>query len=435
MPKTVSRLLPALLAALSLVPAAAHAEGRAVLEISGANFKPLPLAIAPFGGPVAGAEAVRTTLHDDLAISGLFELLDPKSFLADPKVEGMTASTIDFSKWTAVGADSVVKGTVVGDDKSGWKVELRLFDAMGQKEALKGSYAGKTPELRTFAHDFANLLYRHFTGENGVFRTRLAYAKKVPGGKELFTADFDGKNSAPLTSGGQLNLLPGWSPDGRQLVITSYRGGAPMLYVVDVATKVVKALPARGELQTGAAFSPDGKRIAFTMSENGNSDIYVMNTDGTGLKNLSDSREIESSPTWSPDGKRLAFVSKRSGDPQIFVMNADGTGVERLTFQGKYNQTPDWSPRGDVIAFTARDERNVFDLFTVDVASKQIRRLTQDQGNNEEPSFSPNGRNLAFTSTREGGRQKLFLMNADGTNQRGLGLEDVSTPSWGPGSD
>jgi TolB protein len=112
-------------------------------------------------------------------------------------------------------------------------------------------------------------------------------------------------------------------------------------------------------------------------------------------------------------------------------MNADGSGVERLTFQGKYNQTPDWSPRGDVIAFTARDERNVFDLFTVDVKTKTIKRLTQDQGNNEEPSFSPNGRHVVFTSTRDR-RQRLYLMNADGTNQRPLPIDDATTPAWGP---
>ena len=59
--------------------------------------------------------------------------------------------------------------------------------------------------------------------------------------------------------------------------------------------------------------------------------------------------------------------SNRGGSPQIYVMSADGSGARRLTFQGNYNQTPDWSPRGDLIAFTARDERNAFDLFTVNV--------------------------------------------------------------------
>jgi TolB protein len=114
-------------------------------------------------------------------------------------------------------------------------------------------------------------------------------------------------------------------------------------------------------------------------------------------------------------------------------MNADGTQVRRLTFQGKYNTTPAFSPRGDVIAFTGRDERNVMDIFTVNVTSKVVVRLTQDAGNNEEPSYAPNGRLIVFTSTRTGTR-RLFVMTADGNNQLPLPIQPggEDTPDWGP---
>ena len=113
-------------------------------------------------------------------------------------------------------------------------------------------------------------------------------------------------------------------------------------------------------------------------------------------------------------------------------MNADGSGVKRLTFQGNYNQTPDWSPRGDLVAFTARDERNAFDLFTVNVDTGKVTRLTQDQGNNEEPTFSPNGRLIMFSSNRTG-TAHLWVMTADGNNQVPLPMEKGSwlTPDWG----
>jgi TolB protein len=113
-------------------------------------------------------------------------------------------------------------------------------------------------------------------------------------------------------------------------------------------------------------------------------------------------------------------------------MNADGSGVKRLTFQGTYNTTPSWSPRGDLIAFTARDERNAFDLFTVNVDTGKVVRLTQDASNNEEPVFSPNGRLILFTSTRTGTRH-LHVMTADGSNQLPLPIEkgDYATPDWG----
>lgn len=402
------------------------------IEISGASFKPLPLALAPFTGLAEPGAAVAATLREDLEISGLFELLDPASFLANTAAEGLGASTIDFAKWRAVGADSLVKASVSGDAKAP-QIDFRLYDVIGGKEALRATYSVAGGDLRAVAHAFADRLYEHFTGEKGIFRTRIAYVRRLGGAKELWVADFDGRNATALTSSGGLNILPSWSPDGKSLAFTSYRSGSPMLHLLDVSSRAVRNLPLRGDLQTGGTFSPDGKRIAFTMSENGNSEIYVMNADGSGLQQLTDNRESDSSPTWSPDGKRIAFVSGRSGGPQIFLMNADGSGVERLTFQGNYNQTPDWSPRGDLIAFTARDERRVFDIFTLDVKTRKIHRLTQDQGDNEEPSFSPNGRHIAFVSTRAGGKKRLWIMNADGTNQRVLPIDgEHGTPAWGP---
>jgi len=403
------------------------------IEVSGAAFKPLPLAIGNLSGDADAASVARAVIQSDLAASGLFELLDPKSFLADESKEKLLAATIDFPRWAAVGADYLVKGNVVVEGQ-GVRAELRLFDVVQKKEALKASHTASSGDAaksaRTVAHRFADQVYELLTGEKGFFTTRLAFTMASGGNKELWVADWDGGQATALVTNG-LNLLPTWSPDGRAILFTSYRSGAPALSYVDVTTKAFKPFPVSGDLVSGPAFSPDGTRVAFTVSRRGNPDVYVSSPDGTGAVQLTDWRDIDSSPTWSPDGKRLAFVSNRSGDPQVFVMNADGSGVERLTILGNYNQTPEWSPRGDLIAFTARDERNVFDLFTINVATRKVQRLTQDQGNNEDPTFSPNGRTLVFTSTRSG-KKRLWVMNADGSNQRPLDTRDgVATPAWG----
>lgn len=407
---------------------AAPAQARDYIEVSGANFKPLPIAVTQTLGDAGEAREFDEALRNDLKISGLFDLLDPKSFLADSVAEGTDASTIRFDQWKAIGADSLIKTRISANGQS-FGLNLWLFDVVQGKEAL--SQEDSASDVVTLAHRAADRIFEQFTGERGMFQTRIAYVKKTGDKKEIWVSDFDGRNATLLTPGG-LNILPSWSRDGRKVLFTSYREGRPLLYTVDLASRIVKALYPKGELQTGGVFSPDGSKVALTLSEQGNTDIYVVNADGSGALALTNTREIETSPSWSPDGKRIAFVSTRSGDPQIFAMNADGTSVERVTFQGKYNQTPVWSPRGDVIAFTARDERGVFDLFTVDVQSKKIKRLTQDAGSNEQPTFSPNGRHIIFTSTRTG-QKRLWMMNADGTNQHLLPIEgEVATPAWGP---
>lgn len=424
-----------LLVALFALPAiAAEKVERPVLSLSGANFRPLPLAIA---APLfAGAQASRPageesdeTLTQDLTVSGLFELLDRKSFLADP-AEGVLTTEVKFARWQDVGAEALVKVVVSGTDPV--TLEFHLFNAVNGKEELKKRYSGPLAEARMLAHRFADDLFTFYTHEPGAFQTRLTFVRKVKGIKQIFVGDWDSRNARQITLS-SLNLLPAWSSDGQKLIYTGYGSGTPDLWVYDIRTSKASTLVHRNSaLITGGCFN--GKRVAFAMSEDdGNSHIWIADSTGENAHRLTDGFGINSSPTFSPDGKQIAFVSNRAGNPQIYVMPSEGGAPRRITFQGTYNQTPDWSPRGDLIAFTARDERNVFDIFTVDPVSGKITRLTQDQGNNEEPSFSPNGRLIAFTSTRTGLSQ-LFVMSADGNFQKQMTTlkEATFTPAWGP---
>jgi TolB protein len=156
-----------------------------------------------------------------------------------------------------------------------------------------------------------------------------------------------------------------------------------------------------------------------------------MDPSGSNLRRLTRDWAIDSSASFSPDSQKIAFVSERPGTPQIYTMNVDGTSVKRLTFQGNYNQTPHWSPRGDWIVFNARDERLVYDIFKIKPDTGEIVRLTQDQGNNEHPCFSPDGNHVVFSSTRSG-ESKIYIMNADGTNQRPISRSkgEYTTPDW-----
>ena len=418
----------------TLCPALALAEAP-VIEISGANFRPMPLAVAP---PLVqdaslkeAAAELDSALLFDLSAAGIFQVLDRKSFLADAQ-EGLSVASIQFARWLDVGAEGLLK-TSLRQEGGNLEVELRLFTVASGKEDFKHTLKAPAGAARRLAHQMADTLFRFYTREPGVFGSRIAFVKKTGAGKEVWMGDWDGRSAAPVSTG-SIALLPAVTPDGSAVAFTSYRRNKPEVFVQAPAGQP-KLLVSEGEMVTGIAYSRDGKRIAYSVAEDDKgTQIWVANADGSGARALTDSPYfINSSPTWSPDGKRIAFVSNRGGSPQIYVMTAEGTEVKRLTFKGNYNQTPDWSPRGDLIAFTARDERNAFDLFTVNVGTGEIRRLTQDEGNNEEPAFSPNGRLILFSSDRTGS-MRLYVMTVDGENQLALPMGEGTflNPAWGP---
>ncbi|QDE92346.1 Tol-Pal system beta propeller repeat protein TolB [Myxococcus xanthus] len=425
--------MKALLLSLLLLPVVALAQAPTI-EISGANFRPLPVAVpAPLtqnDGAKALVAPFDSAFSFDLTASGILQVLDRKGFTADAK-EGMAAASINFSRWADVGAEALVKVSLA-QDGGVLRGELRLFNVGTGREDLKVSKDAPADNASLLAHRLADALYRHFTREPSPFLSRITYVRKAGTHRDVYVADWDGGNARALTKGG-INILPALSQDGSQVAFTTYRKNRPDIYVQSPGGEA-KAVISGGQMATGAAFSPDGKRIAYSLAEGESAQVYVANADGSGARALTDTPYgLNTSPTWSPDGKRIAFVSNRGGSPQVYIMNVDGTGVRRLTFQGNYNQTPDWSPRGDLIVFTARDERNAFDLFTVSVETGKVTRLTQDQGSNEEPAFSPNGRLIVFTSTRNGGSQ-LYVMTADGNNQLPLRAEKgtYQTPDWAP---
>lgn len=58
-------------------------------------------------------------------------------------------------------------------------------------------------------------------------------------------------------------------------------------------------------------------------------------------------------------------------------------------------------------------------MWVADVASGALRQLTTSPWLDINPSFSSDGRQLAFQSDR-GGRMEVWVMNADGSDQRSL---------------
>jgi TolB protein len=129
------------------------------------------------------------------------------------------------------------------------------------------------------------------------------------------------------------------------------------------------------------ARAADGLRTAVVRMENvagGESGqvarVFIQDSRYNGFQRLSPFDGATYDPVWSPVDDRIVLVSTDPGNDEIFVINADGGGLRRLT-----NNSWEWD---------------------------------------KHPTWSPDGRNILFYSNRDTGRRQLWMMKADGSEQR-----------------
>lgn len=410
-----------------------YAEEAQFADVFASGARQIKLAVdAPLSSESASLpEMVREigeTLSFDLNMSGVVvaETREPASQAA-----GISMSGIDFSPLLTGGYDLLVKSeySLKGENLT---LEFRLFDVINKKLIMAKRYLGNQRDLRFFTHSFAGQVVGQVDKEGGPgsFTSRIAYVTTSSGNKEIALMDWDGHNIHPVTRNRSINLNPSFSPDGKDLLFTSYKSGNPDLFRRTLSAGTDVKVSARPGLNITGSWSPDGSRIALSLSKDGNSEIYTLDRNGNNPVRLTVNPAIDVSPVWSPDGSKLAFVSDRFGGPQIFVMNADGTNVRRLTTSGSYNVNPAWSPKGDRIAYARM--QGGFQIYSVAIDGSNDMQLTTS-GSNENPAWSPDGRFIAYSS-KQGGIEAIHVMRSNGTGQIKIsqGKGRTSQPSWSP---
>jgi TolB protein len=426
---------PALSASLLLVLCASgEAQVRGTIFRPGTRQYPIAVSeaknLSPGAVSAQGISLLADVVSRDLEIAGLFRPVPRSAYIERPDTSGITAETINFDNWSVIGALALVKGSVISEGGD-LVVELRLFD-VSQRSMLTGRrYRGREEDLRRIGHRFADEIMQQFTGERGPFDSRIAFLSTRGGRfKDLYVMSLDGGDVQRVTNENTLNLSPSWSPDGRQVVLTSFRSRNPDLFAVDVASRAWRKLSNLKGLNLGGRWSPSGDRLAVTIEFDGNSEIAVLDRDGGMLRRLTDHWAIDVSPSWSPDGRQIAFCSSRNGSPQIYVIDAGGGTPRRVTFDGSYNTSPAWSPKGDRLAYASRVGGR-FQIFTVKLDGSDLTQVTRSGGDNEDASWSPDGRYLVFSSTRKGA-PRLYVSDRNGYSQTELTVDKSgdTSPSW-----
>ena len=428
-------------ALLSLAPglvAAQEGPGPLRIEITEGVIEPLPVALPSFAaeGPDSAEVAgdVIDVIAADLSGTGLFRIIPREAHVS--RITSFE-SPVRYDDWQAINAQALVTGNVITDASGRLTVQFRLFDVFTQQSLGEGlQFTGTTEAWRRMAHRVADQVYSRITGEAGYFDSRVAFVD-VTGPREarrnrLAIMDYDGANVRFLTDATSIVLTPRFAPDGRRLLYTSYEGGVPRIYVLDLADVTRRPLVDEAGLTSFAPrFSPDGGRIVYSIERGGNTDLYILDVGSGQNTRLTEAPSIETAPSFSPDGSRIVFESDRSGSPQLYIMPAAGGPATRLSAGAGRYSTPVWSPNGDYIAFTNQNEGRWH--IGVMRADGSEERLLTSSFLDEGPTWAPNGRVIMFTRETPGGAPSLYSVDILGRNlQRVPTPNAANDPAWSP---
>jgi len=385
------------------------------------------------------------TFHDvlwaDLDYCGILDLVSSSFY---PLQSPAQPSELNAQAWAAAPASAymVAYGNMTTDG-TGISFAGYLSDVHNPSAppVIQKIYRGAQTDAdaRRLAHEFADDIVAYLGGgQSGIARTQIAYVSALGGNKEIWVMDYDGANPHALTHLRSISLTPRWSPDASRIAFTCYvpnRGvTSAQICLYSVVSNRLIGFPRFRGTNSSPAWSPDGSQIAFMSSLNGDPEIYVVDADGSRLHRITFSAGVNTSPVWNPKtGKQMVFVSDRGGEPVLYLSDSDGSNVQKLDLPDMgYVVDPAWSPNGQLLAFSWRRPSGNYDIYVMDIVSRQLAELTKDEDRNERPSWAPDGRHLVFESTRTGTRQ-IWSMLADGSQPRQLTFEGQNeSPNWSP---
>ena len=273
--------------------------------------------------------------------------------------------------------------------------------------------AGLPPVPPDSAEKAGLLVYRDTVAAQ-VFALNLSTGERLPLANSLRVAAAS-ITAFDCTRDGRLIAYSNSAADGR-ISIISFAGEGARIQSIEV----------RGTL-LGMAWAPGGERIAMGVADETGYHLALLDVNSGETTTLPLPKGSPSAPRWSPDGQRLVFSIEDNGRADIHLLDiATNNLVKVSTRPAAFNA--DWSPDGSTIVFSAGDDQGGLpQLYLVNADGTNERKLTASTSQKSSPRWSLDGSLISFSglvltpavSVRPVllHNQAVWVAGADGTNE------------------
>lgn len=166
----------------------------------------------------------------------------------------------------------------------------------------------------------------------------IALTLTVSGNAEIYEMNVESKELRKITNHFSADVDPSITYDGSLMTFLSDRPGKAMIYTMDPrgTESNVKRISFVGQFNATPRFSPDGKEIVFSSWLDNSFDLFRISSDGQGLSRLTKDFGSNEDPSYSNDGEFIAFTSQRvisrvKADQNIYIMDRDGGILGAIT--------------------------------------------------------------------------------------------------------
>jgi Tol biopolymer transport system component len=266
-----------------------------------------------------------------------------------------------------------------------------------------------------------------------------------------------------------------------RILVQVVRNGVGQIFSVRLDGTDAKEFTRAGEgLPYGLSLSPDGHRVAFHLASPKGYQVWTSDVDGANRTLLAAKEgHLYFGTNWSPDGRWVAYVDCTPGTdpghdwadvcigPEHKVLTSGGAMWFGATYgdpktRGGGSNVPSWSRDGCIlfprrlpdskVAWEYQPLRPDVDHFNRDYKPElarggtEICRLDPRDGSvkaithSDPPAWdfrvseSPDGESVAFCRARTGEAPAIWVMDADGKNQRritqGIDNRGADHPRW-----